>query len=83
MRNQKSMAYRVFALVIVVLLAILFTFPLYWIITGSFKTGKQINSTTPVWWPTEWTMKNYQTLMLSFIAVISVIMVQRVRYWIF
>ena len=63
MKNQESMAYRVFALVMVILLALLFTFPLYWIITGSFKTTKQINSTTPVWWPTEWTMKNYQTLM--------------------
>ena len=63
MKNQKSIAYRVFALVMVILLALLFTFPLYWIITGSFKTTKQINSTTPVWWPTEWTMKNYQTLM--------------------
>ncbi len=68
MRNQKSLAYRIFALVIVVLLAILFTFPLYWIITGSFKTGKQINSTTPVWWPTEWTLNNYQKLMSKFKA---------------
>ena len=68
MRNQKSLAYRVFALVMVILLAILFTFPLYWIITGSFKTGKQINSTTPVWWPTEWTMKNYEKLMSKFKA---------------
>ncbi len=24
-----------------------FAFPLYWIITGSFKTGAAINSTTP------------------------------------
>ncbi len=52
----------------VILLAILFTFPLYWIITGSFKTGKQINSTTPVWWPTEWTLKNYEKLMSKFKA---------------
>ena len=66
MRNQKSMAYRIFALVLVVLLAVLFTFPLYWIITGSFKTGKQINSTTPVWWPTEWTLKNYEKLLSKF-----------------
>ena len=68
MRNQKSMAYRVFALVMVVILAVLFTFPLYWILTGSFKTGKQINSTTPVWWPTEWTLKNYEKLMSKFKA---------------
>ena len=68
MRNQKSTAYRVFALVMVFLLALLFTFPLYWIITGSFKTGKEINSTTPVWWPSEWTMKNYEKLMSKFKA---------------
>ncbi len=68
MRNQKSLGYRIFALVLVVILAILFTFPLYWIITGSFKTGKQINSTTPVWWPTEWTLKNYEKLMSKFKA---------------
>ena len=65
------MAYRVFALVMVVILAILFTFPLYWIITGSFKTGKQINSTTPVWWPTEWTLKNYEKLMSKFKAPLT------------
>ena len=57
------MAYRVFALVLVIILAILFTFPLYWIITGSFKTAKEINSTTPIWWPTQWSMENYQKLM--------------------
>ena len=68
MRNQKSMGYRIFAFVLVVLLAILFTFPLYWIITGSFKTGKEINSTTPVWWPTDWTLKNYEKLMSKFKA---------------
>ena len=40
----------------------LFTFPLYWIITGSFKTNAAINSTTPIWWPQEWTLANYQKL---------------------
>ena len=68
MRNSKSMAYRVFALFIVVVLALLFTFPLYWIITGSFKTGKEINSTTPVWLPSEWTLKNYDKLLSKFKA---------------
>ncbi len=62
------MAYRIFALVMVIILALLFTFPLYWILTGSFKTGKEINSTTPVWWPTEWTLKNYEKLMSKFKA---------------
>ncbi len=29
------------------IVAVLFAFPLYWIITGSFKTGAAINATTP------------------------------------
>ena len=68
MRNKKSMAYRVFALLMVVILALLFTFPLYWIITGSFKIGKEIKSTTPIWWPSQWTLENYGKLMSKFKA---------------
>lgn len=68
MPNKKPAAYRVISLILVVILALLFTFPLYWIITGSFKTGKEINSTTPVWWPSTWTMKNYEKLMSKFKA---------------
>ena len=63
MNKQEALAYRTIAMVLVFLLALLFLFPLYWIVTGSFKTGTEINSTTPVWWPTEWTLKNYETLM--------------------
>ena len=81
MKNQKSTAYRVISLIIVIVLAILFTFPLYWIITGSFKTGKEINSTTPVWWPSEWTMKNYQKLMSKFKAPLFEITVPFSQYF--
>lgn len=63
MLGQKSKAARITELVIIVILALLFLFPLYWIITGSFKTAKEVNSVTPVWWPYEWTMKNWQNLM--------------------
>lgn len=63
MLGQKSKTARVIELVVIVLLALLFLFPLYWIITGAFKTAKEVNSVTPVWWPYEWTMKNWQTLM--------------------
>jgi len=62
MLGQKSKATRVIELVLIAILAFLFMFPLYWIITGSFKTAKEVNSVTPVWWPTEWTMKNWKTL---------------------
>ena len=56
-------AYRIFSLVLVLILAFLFTFPLYWIITGSFKTPAAINSVNPDWIPKEWVMRNYELLM--------------------
>ncbi len=59
---NRHTVYQIIAVVIIVLLALAFAFPLYWIITGSFKTAKAINSTTPQWWPTEWVMDNYQKL---------------------
>lgn len=63
-RNRSSArAYQIFCTVTVVIIAILFTFPLYWIITGSFKTGKEINATTPVWVPSQWVLDNYVRLM--------------------
>lgn len=63
MLGKKSKANRIITLIIVIILAFLFTFPLYWIVTGSFKTGKEVNSTTPIWWPSEFTMTNYEKLM--------------------
>ena len=63
-KNQSlDKAYHIFSVVAVVIIAILFTFPLYWIITGSFKTGAEINSATPVWFPSEWDLGNFQRLM--------------------
>lgn len=60
-RNEKIFDYLAFAAIIII--GILFTFPLYWIITGSFKTGRDINATVPVWVPTQWIMDNYVRLM--------------------
>ena len=61
--KTKSRGYRIFSTAVILFLAFLFTFPLYWIITGSFKPAKEINAKSPTWWPQTWTMKNYQTLM--------------------
>ena len=55
--------YKYFSAVVVAIIAFLFTFPLYWIITGAFKTGAEINSATPVWFPSEWDLGNFQRLM--------------------
>ena len=63
--RAKSKAYYVFSFAVVVIFAILFAFPLYWIITGAFKTKSDILSTTPVWWPSEWVGDNFAKLMNS------------------
>ena len=56
-------AYRIFSVIMVLILAFLFTFPLYWIITGSFKTPSEINNVNPSWFPKEFVMRNYEKLM--------------------
>ena len=63
--QMKSKAYYIASFAAVLILAILFAFPLYWIITGSFKTKPDIMNTVPVWWPTEFTMANFEKLMSS------------------
>lgn len=59
---NRTKVYKLFALLTIIILAIGFAFPLYWIITGSFKTQQAINATTPQWWPSEWVMSNYDKL---------------------
>ena len=36
---KKMSAYMILTLILISIVAVLFAFPLYWIITGSFKTG--------------------------------------------
>ena len=48
---KRMSAYMILAIILISIMAVLFAFPLYWIITGSFKTGAAINSTTPEWCP--------------------------------
>ena len=60
--SNRSRAYRVVCLILMIVLALLFTFPLYWIVTGAFKTAKDIYAQTPSWWPTEWTLQNFAKL---------------------
>lgn len=57
-----STGYKVFAVVILIMLAIFFLFPLYWIVTGSFKSAIDINAKVPVWFPMNPTMGNYDKL---------------------
>ena len=63
--QRKSKIYYVTSFIVVGIMAFLFAFPLYWIITGAFKTKPEIMSTTPVWWPTVFTGANFEKLMSS------------------
>ncbi len=60
--NPRSRAYKIFSIIVLVILAILFLFPLYWILTGAFKPAQDIYNEKPVWWPTEWVATNFQNL---------------------
>ena len=60
--SARSKAYRTVCLILLIVLAILFLFPLYWILTGAFKTAKDIYATSPSFWPTEWTIANFAKL---------------------
>ena len=57
-----STGYKVITVVILILLAIFFIFPLYWIVTGSFKDAMTINARTPQWFPLSPTLENYAKL---------------------
>ena len=60
--SGQNKAYKVLSIVILVILAIQFLFPLYWIVTGAFKPATDIYATTPVWAPSEWVSTNFENL---------------------
>jgi len=60
--SGRTRAYRTVSVIILVVLAFLFLFPLYWIVTGAFKPGADIYATKPVWFPSEWTKANFEKL---------------------
>ncbi len=57
--KRKINTYNVISWVILAVLAVLFIFPIYWIITGSFKDAAAINSAVPQWFPKSPTMDNF------------------------
>ena len=54
--------YTVLSIAFLIILTLLFIFPLYWIVTGSFKTQQVINARVPVWFPVNPTLNNYERL---------------------
>ena len=79
--KRKNPVYEISSVVIIVIIALLFLFPLYWIITGSFKTPKAVNSVTPIWFPKEWVMTNYQKLFSKHSAPLWEFIIPFSRYF--
>ena len=61
--ERRARIYKVVSYILIGIIALTFLFPLYWILTGSFKTRAETLATTPVWVPSEWILTNYQNLM--------------------
>ena len=59
---RKLTPYRVISIALLIILALMMLFPLYWIVTGSVKDARTINSRTPVLFPTTPTLDNYAKL---------------------
>ena len=59
---KKTGAYQIVSIILIVIFALLFLLPLYWIITGAFKTGASINAASPDWFPKEWVLDNFKKL---------------------
>lgn len=59
---QALTPYRVLAVIVLAILAILFTFPLYWIVTGAFKGPREVTAAVPVWFPRQWVLTNFEKL---------------------
>lgn len=56
---KRMTPYKVLAVVVLALLAVTFIFPIYWIVTGSFKDAIAINAANPEWFPKSPTIDNY------------------------
>lgn len=59
---KHTTAYDVVVMIIMIILAVLFIFPVYWIVTGSFKDAAAINAAIPEWFPKNPTTDNYVRL---------------------
>ena len=68
--NTLKKLYTVVSIIILIALAFCFVFPLYWIVTGAFKTPVSINSPVPDWIPKELVLDNFKKLFSRQVAPI-------------
>lgn len=64
MEKKKLSAFTVISTIILLLLAVLFIFPFYWILTGAFKLQPDTIVIPPQWWPAHPSIDNFKNLMV-------------------
>ena len=62
---MKKKSWTIFAVVILIIAAIIYLMPLYWMITGSFKIQSDTMKVPPEFFPKDPTSANYQKLLFS------------------
>ncbi len=85
MKKKRISPYFIFCGILLVLLAIFFLFPLYWIVTGSVKPKSDIiikSGEMVKWIPTTDTLDNYQRLIKTYTKLIGIGMPMAIR-WLF
>lgn len=65
MKNKKITPFGVATSFVLLILTVLFIFPFYWIMTGSFKSLPATIAVPPQWWPEVFTLENYEKLILQ------------------
>ncbi len=64
LKNRKIMK-KVMKYVVCILVALIMLFPMYWLVTTSFKTATNVAKYPPQWWPNPWTLANYEELFMK------------------
>ncbi len=64
LKNRKIMK-KVMKYAVCILVALIMLFPMYWLVTTSFKTATNVAKYPPQWWPNPWTLANYEELFMK------------------
>lgn len=62
--KKKITATDIVSMTLLLILTVIFIFPFYWVVTGSFKEQMVTVKIPPEWWPMNPTMANYNTLFV-------------------
>jgi multiple sugar transport system permease protein len=61
-------------IIIAIVLAALFAFPIVWTTVGAFKSATEANASPPVWWPSAFTLENFAKLDSSGSSLLGYVM---------